>query len=68
MRTPAARTIARKTRRVCWRARHGQYIGELHDVVSTALRVTETVGSCTMRRDEYDVDEEDGGEDEYAGE
>jgi hypothetical protein len=68
MRTPAARTIARKTRRVCWRVRHGQYISE---GVSAVLRVTETLGSCTIRRDEYDVDEEDGGEDDsdkYAGE
>ena len=31
-------------------------------MVNVALRVTATVGSCTIRRGEYDIGVEDGGE------
>jgi hypothetical protein len=42
----------------------GEYDGELCDLVSVPLRVTATAaGSDTIRRDEYNVDEEDGDED-----
>jgi hypothetical protein len=33
-------------------------------MVSAALRATETVGRSTIRRNEYDVDEDAGGEDD----
>ena len=33
-------------------------IGELCEIVSAALRGTDTVGSCTIRRNKYDVDED----------
>jgi len=35
--------------------RPGEYDGELYDKVSTAFRVTETQGSCTIHSEEYDV-------------
>jgi len=44
---------ASKTRQLC---------GELCDMVSVALRVTETPGSCTIHSEEYDVNEGAGGE------
>jgi len=44
---------ASKTRRIC---------GELCDMVSAALRVTETPGSCRIQSEEYDVNEGAGGE------
>jgi len=34
------------------------WVDELRDMVSTTLRGRETVGSCTIRPDEYDVDED----------
>jgi len=40
------------------------YDGELCDMVSAALRVTETPGSCGIHSDEYDVNEDAGGEDD----
>ena len=40
------------------------YNGELSDMVSTALRVTETPGSCRIHSDEYDVNEDASGEDD----
>ena len=43
--------------------RCGEYDGELCDKVSTALRVTETPGSCTIHSEEYDVNEGASGED-----
>ena len=43
----------RKTRRLC---------GELCDMVSAALRVTETPGSCRIHSEEYDVNEGGSGE------
>ena len=46
---------ASKTRRLC---------GELCDMVSAALRVTETPGSCTIHSEEYDVNEGASGEDD----
>jgi len=46
------------------RIRRGEKIGELREIVNTALRGTDTVGSCTIRRDEYDVDEDTGGVDD----
>jgi len=42
-----------KTRRLC---------GELCDMVSGALRVTETPGSCTINSEEYDVNDGASGE------
>jgi hypothetical protein len=33
-------------------------------MVSVAFRVTETVGNCTIQRDEYAVSEDAGGEDD----
>ena len=33
-------------------------------MVSAALRVTETLGSCRKQSDEYDVNEDAGGEDD----
>jgi hypothetical protein len=49
MRKLAARTIASRTQRVRWRVRRDEYdSGELCDMVSAALRVTETAGSCTI--------------------
>jgi hypothetical protein len=35
-------------------------------MVSVALRATATVGSSTIRRNEYDVDKDVGGEDDSA--
>ena len=55
MRTPAARTIG---------VGCGEYDGELCDMVSAALRVTETPGSLRILSDEYDVNEDAGGEDD----
>jgi len=55
VRMPAAKTIANKTGREVRRA-----VG----IVGAALRVT--VGSCTIRLDEYDV-AEDGGEEDAGG-
>jgi len=46
---------ASKTRRLC---------GELCDIVSAALRVTETPESCTIHCEEYDVNEGASGEDD----
>jgi len=40
------------------------YDGKLCDMVSTALRVTETLGSCRIHSDEYDVNEDAGGKDD----
>jgi len=40
------------------------YDGELCDMVSAALRVTETPGSCRIHSDEYDVNKDAGGEDD----
>jgi len=40
------------------------YDGELCDMVSAALRVTETPGSCRIHSDKYDVNEDAGGEDD----
>jgi len=37
--------------------------GELCDMVSAALRVTETLGSCTIHSDEYNVNKGAGGKD-----
>jgi len=42
MKEPAARTIASRMRRVSLQVRRGEYDGELCDMVSTALRVTES--------------------------
>jgi len=42
------------------RIRRGEKIDELPEIVSVALRGTDAVGSCTIRRDEYDVDEDSG--------
>jgi len=47
-----ARTIAKRL---------GEKIDVLREIVSAAHYVT--VGSCTIRRDEYDVDEDAGGVD-----
>jgi hypothetical protein len=33
-------------------------------MVSAAVRVTETAGSCAVQRDEYDVNADAGGEDD----
>ena len=41
-----------------YQVRRGTWADKLRDMVSTALRGTETVGSCTIRPDEYDVDED----------
>jgi len=49
---PAARTIAK---------RRGEKTNVLREIVSAAHYVT--VGSCTIRRDKYDVDEDAGGVD-----
>jgi len=46
------------------RIRRGAKIGELCEIVSAALREADTVGSCTIRRKEYDVDEDTGGVDD----
>jgi len=40
------------------------YDGELCDMVSVALRVTETPGSCRIHSDKYDVNEDASGEDD----
>ena len=40
------------------------YDGELCDMVSAALRVTEIPGSCRRHSDEYDVKEDASGEDD----
>ena len=55
VRMPVAGTITKK---------RGEKIVELGEIVSTALRGTETSGSCTMRHSEYDVDEDTGGVDD----
>jgi hypothetical protein len=39
---------------------------KLYHTVSVALRATATVGSSTIRRNEYDVDEDVGGGDDIA--
>jgi len=44
--------------------RRGEYDGELCDKVRTALRVTETLGSCTIYSEEYDINEGASGEDD----
>jgi hypothetical protein len=36
-----------------------RYDGELRDMVSVRLRVTESVERCTIRRHEYDIIEDD---------
>jgi len=54
-------------RSACWRRvdweyiRHNEYTGDLSDVVSAALSVSESPGSCAIRRDEYNGDEYNGG-------
>ena len=53
---------ASKTRRGRLRVGRGEYDGELYDMVSAALRVTETPGSCRIHSDEYDVNEDASGE------
>jgi hypothetical protein len=63
MRTPGGRTIASRTHRVSWRVRRDEYDGEFCDMVSSTLRV-QTPGCCTIQCDEYDVDEDTGGEDD----
>jgi len=40
------------------------YDGELCDMVSAALRVTETPGICRIHSDEYDVNEDARSEDD----
>ena len=42
------------------RIKAGVNVDELPEIVSIALRGTDAVGSCTIRRDEYDVDEDGG--------
>jgi len=42
------------------------YDGEHCDMVSAALRVTETPGSCRIHSDEYDVNEDAGGKDDTS--
>ena len=44
--------------------RRGEYHGELCDKFSATLRVTETLGSCTIHSEEYDVNEGASGEDD----
>ena len=41
-----------------YQVRRGTWADELRNMVSTALRGTEIVGICTIRPDEYDVDED----------
>jgi hypothetical protein len=54
--------MASKTRRVSSRVRCDEYDGERRDMVSVRLRVTESVERCTIRRHEYDIIEDDSGE------
>jgi hypothetical protein len=47
-----------------------QDVTSMFDVISVDLRVTETVESCTVRRDENDINAVNGGQDaggEYDG-
>ena len=55
---------ASKTQRGRYRVGRGEYDGKLCDMVNAALRVTETPGSCRIHSDEYDVNEDAGGEDD----
>jgi len=46
--------MANTMRGVRWRVRCDEYAGDLSDVVSAALSVSETAGRCAIRCDEYD--------------
>jgi len=46
--------MASTMRGVRWHVRCDEYAGDLSDVVSAALSVSETAGKCAIRCDEYD--------------
>jgi len=53
-------TMVRTTRGVQWRVRCDENAGDLSDLFSAALSLSETAGRCAIRCDEYNSGWHDG--------